>query len=107
MTESSTWLDGNTKYISAAVAWLRAVLEGYSAKQREPQPQILVPETIAPQVKAESGRPWRGLIHRPDYSTLTSPSVPTPALPSSTGGTAPALAQAEAALRQAESAIDP
>ena len=97
MTDSSAWSAGNTGYLRAAIAWLRALLAAYAMQHEEPNPQLLPPAPV-PNEPSQS-RSWRNFIHRmePGVTPLAALPAPTPVN----------VQQAAEAMHQAETAIDP
>lgn len=99
MNNGSNWQDGNTRYLAAALAWLRACMEQFAAQQQEkPRPLVLA----TPHPKEEPKSIWR-------HFTARSPELParTPNLLLSGSVTRDNdVAQAAAAM-QAASEMDP
>lgn len=97
MTDSSAWSAGNTGYLRAAIAWLRALLAAYAMQHEEPNPQLLPPAPVSNE--PSQSRSWRNFIHRtePGVTPLAALPAPTPVN----------VRQAADAMHQAETAIDP
>jgi hypothetical protein len=101
MTNNGTdWLDGNARYLAAALTWLRACLEQLAAQQGEPPP-IALPVHV-PQEQPRSI--WNHLLGRPGERPPNNPSL---LLPSATGAHAdPHVTQAAEAM-EAAAELDP
>ncbi|MGH6871398.1 MAG: ATP-binding protein [Rhizomicrobium sp.] len=79
MTDADTWQDENTRYLSAAIAWVRAALE-----QRGGAPKV-VTATVSP--TGDAKKPfWRG---RGQQRDSLSPPADVLMLPSDSGGAKP------------------
>jgi hypothetical protein len=100
MTDASTWQDGNTRFLSAALQWLRACLEVRAAQWPEPG-QHLLPSVPA----ATEGRSfWRGLSkNKPGAATVTPKLLPGVAHPSAD----PQVTQSAQAMKKAEEEMNP
>ncbi len=61
MTDSATWQEGNSRYLSAALIWLRACMESFIAGQREKSP----PVRPAREQVTGGGSIWKQLMSRP------------------------------------------
>jgi hypothetical protein len=73
MSDPASWQDGNAQYLSAAIAWLRALLQ---RRGGHPQASLATPP---PQPEARPGQPqksfWRPLMRRTPAQPLASEPV--------------------------------
>jgi len=100
MTDASIWQDGNTRFLAAALQWLRACLEVRAAQSHESSQQMF-PSAPA-QVEGRSF--WRGLgKSKPEAATVMPKLLPGPAHPSSD----PQVIQAAQAMKKAEEEMNP
>jgi hypothetical protein len=79
VSDPASWQEGNTRYLSTAVAWLRARLERLAAEDS-------VPTTLTPpQPKEEPRSLWQQLVSRPPADAASIPSPKSAARTSSAG----------------------
>jgi hypothetical protein len=79
VSDPASWQEGNTQYLSMAVAWLRTCLEQRGADES-------VPTTLAPpQPKEEPRSFWQQLVTRPTAETASGLSLVPSARPPSGG----------------------
>lgn len=101
MTGGTDWVDGNTRYMAAALAWLRACLDRPASDRQEQSPQTLL---VTPSATEEPKSRWKNILGRPGAVVGKAPIL----LPAA-GNEVEAnhlIAQAAQAL-DAAAAIDP
>src|SRR5882724_10719352 len=107
MTNGADWQKGNARYLSAAMAWLRACLEQLAGQQkeehRESQSLLELPVVAAPEGTKSV---WRQFLRKPPQLSAKTPSL---LLPSSAhiGIHDLHAEQATAAMQAAASEMDP
>jgi ATPase family associated with various cellular activities (AAA) len=100
MTDAATWHDGNTRFLSAALQWVRACLEARASQSPEVGQQLLPVE----QTTTESRSFWRGLVkNKPATVTVMPKLLPGPTHPS----TDPNVTQAAQAIKAAAEGMNP
>ena len=107
MTNGADWQKGNARYLSTAMAWLRACLEQLAGQQkeehRESQSLLELPVVAAPEGTKSV---WRQFLRKPPQLSAKTPSL---LLPSSAhvGIHDLEVEQAAAAMQAAASEMDP
>jgi hypothetical protein len=94
MTNGSDWLEGNSRYLAAALAWLRASMEQVAAQQGVPAAAVPMP-AYAP--KEEPRAAWKSFLGRSSDAPVRNPNL---LLPSSR------LPQADQQVAQAAEALE-
>ena len=99
MTNGSDWLEGNSRYLAAALAWLRATMEQLAAQQGEPA----APAPMAVYAPKEEPRSvWKSFLGRSSDAPIRNPNLlPPSSLPGDHD-----VSQAAAAL-EAAAEMDP
>jgi hypothetical protein len=94
MTNGSDWVDGNSRYLAAALAWLRATMEQLAALQGEPLALVPMPAYTP---KEEPRSVWKSFLGRSLEAPVRNPNL---LLPSSR------LPQADQHVAQAAEALE-
>jgi hypothetical protein len=100
MTNGTDWLDANARYLTAALAWLRAIME-HLAERQEPPVSTAAPIVMSAEPPKSM---WKNFLGRPAEAPVRNPSLLLSA------GEGPAVDQriAEAAQAlEAAAEIDP
>ncbi len=101
MSNGTDWLEGNARYLAAALTWLRASMEQLAAQQEEPPASTALPIHVP---KEEVRSRWKQFLGRPPEPPPRNPSLLLP------GGSGPHadqhVTQAADAL-EAAAEIDP
>ena len=100
MNNGTTWQRGNTRYLAAAMAWLRACMEQLAEQQNENQGVATMPLAPAPQESKSIWRHWRG--RSAELPARTANLLLPAGSPANER-----VAQAAAALQAAAAEIDP
>ena len=69
MNNGSSWQEGNARYLAATLAWLRACMEQFAARQQEKPIPAMLP---AAQPAEESRSIWRRFGRSPELPQRTS-----------------------------------
>jgi len=100
MRNGTDWLDANTRYLTAVLAWLRAAMEQLAGRQEPPVPTT-APIVVTPDPPKSV---WKNFLGRPTDVPVRNPSLLLPAA----GGSAVDQRMAEAAQAlEAAAEIDP
>ena len=100
MNDVSTWQDGNTRFLSAALQWIWASLESCANQAPVPGHHLLAAE----QAVTESRSFWRSLIKSKPAPGMVAPKLlPGPSHPSSD----PHVIQAAEAMQKALEEMNP
>ncbi|HYX53125.1 MAG TPA: AAA family ATPase [Candidatus Limnocylindrales bacterium] len=100
MNDVSTWQDGNTRFLSAALQWIRASLEFCANQAQVPGPHLLAAEQAA----KESPSFWRSFIRSKPAPGVAAPKLlPGTAHPSAD----PRVMQAAQAMQKAAEEMNP
>jgi ATPase family associated with various cellular activities (AAA)/Winged helix domain, variant len=100
MNDVLTWQEGNTRYLSAALQWIRACLEFCANQSQVPGHHLLAAE----QAGTESQSFWRSFIRSKQAPGVTMPKLlPGPAHPSAD----PHVMQAAQAMQKAMEEMNP
>ena len=78
MTNGSDWLDGNSRYLAAALAWLRASMEQLAAQHAEPAVAVPMP-VYAP--KEEPRSVWKSFLGRSADAPVRNQNLLLPGSP--------------------------
>jgi hypothetical protein len=101
MSNGTTWQEGNTRYLAAAMVWLRACMEQFAEQQPENHSVMALPP--APPNPQESKSIWRHFRGRAPELPAQAPNLLLPAGPHASER----VTQAAAALQSAAEAMDP
>jgi hypothetical protein len=101
MNNGTSWQEGNTRYLSAALSWLRTCMEQLAAEQQEKQGSLAL---LVPQPQEEPRSLWQHFMGRP----AKLPPRPTNLLLTGSATLADRHGtQAAAAMQEAAAEMDP
>ncbi len=75
MSDGTAWLEGNTRYLAAALTWLRACMEQCAAEQGEPSASVASPAAVP---KDEPKSRWKQFLGRSQDATPNKPPLLLP-----------------------------
>jgi ATPase family associated with various cellular activities (AAA) len=104
VSTDTDWQDANTRYLTAALAWLRALMESLTVPQQENQRTLPLPRPLPRESADRRNTPWLHLGRRP----LPAPAQAPAAILPRAGGTAEQrIADAAAAMNAIAAEMKP
>ena len=108
MSSESDWQDANTRYLTAALVWLRALMESLMGPQQERQDILPVPLSSPASPEARRNTSWLNFGRRPSAPPAPpTPQAPTAILPRAGGTAEQRVAEAAAAMQAIAAEMKP